>query len=65
MKISVQQISSEFDVVVRVVPPLPAYYKAFTQCQCKTPGQNDGGHTCWAHHDCMRDQDCTHMDGDE
>lgn len=28
-------------------------------CRCLTPGQDDGGTTCWQHHDCS-DGSCTH-----
>lgn len=26
------------------------------ECRC------DSNHTCWVHHSCMHDQDCTHME---
>jgi hypothetical protein len=31
------------------------------KCLCKNPGLDDGGTTCWLHHDCTIG-DCTHMD---
>lgn len=38
--------------------------KLLTSCNCITPGQDDGRHTCFQHHDCTRGE-CTHMDGEE
>lgn len=32
-------------------------------CSCLTVGQDDGGTTCWQHHNCYNG-DCTHMDND-
>lgn len=34
------------------------------ECVCRTPGEDDGDHTCWVHHDCS-DGTCTHTDGED
>lgn len=34
------------------------------ECDCKTPGLDDGDRTCWQHHDCL-DGSCTHQDDDD
>lgn len=42
------------------------YYLECTNCECccTNAGQDDGGKTCWQHHNCANG-DCTHTDGSD
>lgn len=33
-------------------------------CVCLSEGKDDGDFTCWLHHDCMTDDNCTHNEVD-
>lgn len=47
------------DILYKDKPAFEADWQKVDDCRCTNPGEDDGGNTCWPHHDCTKGE-CTH-----